>query len=587
MKNVITLLFLLINLNLYSQATLSIEIIAKEGDAVGTSFLENIRNPVTNPQGQVGFTFERTDGVDGMWFDDAPIFNEMQDVNVGGSFEGSSGIGTGGFFLISPKFNNADAVYNQDGLVLVKNTQAPGFDVGLSTTFHSRPFMSGDNNNYWIAGLNFTGGTSTEDRVLYQLVNNVPTPVYSSNDLVVEGFAVNRGSSGIDFDFFVSNNNQHLIQILGLNTGSSTNDNVVVLNGTTIVAREASPTNITGHNWDNFDVMTINNDGDYLFTGNTDGNSSEDEFIAFNGNIVIQEGDTLAGIPLESLTLNSVSLNDAGTVGFVLRANNQEHFFISDLQDVKGNARLIASVGDSLDVNNDGVVDFTITDFKGSTSFGNSLDLSDHDFAFLELDILPIAPSTKIEAIVKFFFNQCPLQITLNNRTDDFNSTVNRKAERITATNVIGANAQTSYEAANEIQLLPGFTVAAGAEFTASISTCENTINIISNAPVENRTAESQNETQSFQSADLQLNAFPNPTNGDTKIYIELPSPTTLSIQLFDQIGKLLQQLLPQQEKSAGAFQLEIPISQLPIGMNYIILQTTDSRVVRKLIRIR
>jgi len=72
------------------------------------------------------------------------------------------------------------------------------------------------------------------------------------------------------------------------------------------------------------------------------------------------------------------------------------------------------------------------------------------------------------------------------------------------------------------------------------------------------------------------LNVFPNPTNVNTEIHVELPNPTTLNIQLFDQNGKLLQQLLPQQEKSAGEFQMDIPISQIPIGMNYIILQTID-----------
>ncbi|MFK7936054.1 MAG: hypothetical protein AB8G22_21250, partial [Saprospiraceae bacterium] len=221
MKNfIIFIAAIFISIYGHTQATLSLEVIAIEGDFVDTTFFSSFNNPTTNPQGQVGFSFTRVDEIDSMWFDDAPVFNANQDTNVDGTFERSSGIGSDGKFLIGPSFDDADAVYNQDGLILVKDTQAPGFEEGVNTTFHSRPFMSGDDNVYWIAGLNFTGGTSSEDRVLYQLVNDVPIPVYSSNDLVIAGFPLKNGGAGLDFDFIVSNNNQHLIQVMKIETGS-------------------------------------------------------------------------------------------------------------------------------------------------------------------------------------------------------------------------------------------------------------------------------------------------------------------------------------------------------------------------------
>ncbi|MFK7932068.1 MAG: 3-coathanger stack domain-containing protein, partial [Saprospiraceae bacterium] len=214
-------------------------------------------------------------------------------------------------------------------------------------------------------------------------------------------------------------------------------------------------------------------------------------------------------------------------------------------------------------------------------------DLSDHDFAFLEVDVLPIGEDTDLEAIVKFFFNECPLQLTLNNETDDFNSTVNRKAERIVAANAIGVNANVTYEAATEIHLQAGFSVAASAEFTATISDCENAMPTIHNDLVETRTDDPQNDFQPLHTTSFKFNVFPNPTTTDTQILIQLPSSTNLNISLFAQSGKLLQQLLPSQEKNAGAFHLNIPIAQLPIGMNYVVLQTEEERIVRKVIRVQ
>jgi hypothetical protein len=448
-------------------------IVVQEGDSVGVAIIDNFNNPLTNEEGQVGFSFGLDNGDDGMWSDAAPIHLNSSDPALSG-IEFSSGIGNNGNFIISPSYNGADAVYGQDGLIAEEDTQAEGFPSGVNTTFHSRPFMLGEDIAYWIAGLNFDGGTSSQERALYKLSSaGVQTPVYYSSDtagLLIGGFR----ADGLDFDFYVSDNDQHIIQVIDLNTGSTTDDLALVLNGTTILAKEGSPSNIAGHNWDNFDNMSINNNGDYVFSGDTDGATTSDEFIALNGMIVIQEGDTLDGIELTSpLFIRNVSINDFGKIGFVLSANSLETFFESDINDVAGNAKAIATVGDSLDINNDGLADFIVDDFNGGS--GVSLDLSEHNHAFLELDITRIGTSISNEAMVKFNLD-CPELITLQNGGGDINSAipVYAEADTITASNVIGVGANVGYDALTEVNLLAGFEVAIGILFEARIDGCGN-----------------------------------------------------------------------------------------------------------------
>jgi hypothetical protein len=70
-----------------------------------------------------------------------------------------------------------------------------------------------------------------------------------------------------------------------------------------LVAQEGSPApGGGGDNWATFDITSINNAGDYLFTGNTDGATSMDEYIAFNAAIVVREGQTLDGVTLTGAT---------------------------------------------------------------------------------------------------------------------------------------------------------------------------------------------------------------------------------------------------------------------------------------------
>ena len=96
----------------------------------------------------------------------------------------------------------------------------------------------------------------------------------------------------------------------------STADGIVLLDGMPIASgagflREGDPAPGTGANWDNFDFLDINALGDTLITGDLDGSSDTDEFVAYNGQILFSELDTVGGVTLDG-GIESADLNDSG-----------------------------------------------------------------------------------------------------------------------------------------------------------------------------------------------------------------------------------------------------------------------------------
>ncbi|MEM6392270.1 MAG: PEP-CTERM sorting domain-containing protein [Planctomycetota bacterium] len=105
------------------------------------------------------------------------------------------------------------------------------------------------------------------------------------------------------------------IIVADVDTGASTNDDLVLLNNAPVASGagnikegdDATPNGGVG-NWDNFDFVDINSDGNWILTGDTAGDSNQDEFLAFNGQVVVKQGDTISegdvGAAIEAAVLN-------------------------------------------------------------------------------------------------------------------------------------------------------------------------------------------------------------------------------------------------------------------------------------------
>ncbi len=373
-------------------------LVLKAGDTVGASTVSTLNPPFTDANGKVGFLGTMADADRFIWHDTGPVwFNSDETVEVLTGGEGTMGIGNNAEFIYSPSISGSDGVWGQNGQIAVENVQAPDLPRGWNSTFHSRPQMSDDGTAHWVAGFDDTGGTATKGRVLYsQAPGGSPLVVIRSDD-VIDGQVIDR-PSGVDFDYQFSGDGLHHASVILVDTGSTTNDGRVYIDGS-FVAAETAPSG-SGDNWDNFDIVSINNNGNYIFTGDTDGATTSDEFVAYNGAIVVREGDTLDGVLLASgFALRAASINDLDQVAHMWGGTAGEHLFFGDASNLAASVELLA-VGDTIDVDGDTIADYLITDFNASSGIAPGLDLAEDGVVYLEVDIEPVGGGTAIEAII-------------------------------------------------------------------------------------------------------------------------------------------------------------------------------------------
>jgi hypothetical protein len=374
-------------------------IVLKEGDALAGSTVSTLNAPFTDGNGEVSFVIGLADNARVIWHGTGAIFHSgdaAPDALTGG--EGTHGVGNAGQFIYSPSFNGNDAVYSNAGKLVADGDAAPNIS-GQFITFASRPQMRANGTALWVSGLSTTSGGTSTGRALYSMsdVSNLATatPLLRTGDEILPGRTIT--AAGVGFDYWISDNGNHHIHGL-IVTGATASDNLVWVNGS-VVAQEGSSTG-QGDNWANFDLMSVNDSGNYLFTGDTAGATATDEFIAYNGAIVLREGTTVDGLQLGS-AVNAASINDNGQVAFIWTTASPtgEALFLGDADNLAA-AIVLLAVGDVLDVTGDSIGDYTVTDFVASNGISPGLDFAEDGMVYAELDLVPVGGGTEFEAIV-------------------------------------------------------------------------------------------------------------------------------------------------------------------------------------------
>lgn len=379
-------------------------VVLQEGDEPqGVSApVSTISPPFINGAGQVGFAGSLVRGERFLWLgDDVRWLNSNETGVVLDGAEGAIGISDDGGFIYSPTVDGDDAVYTHNGVLLVEGDPAPQFPAGVTVTFNSSPAMTNDGQAFWIAGVNESGGTSTQKRVMYTASDASPATierVLAGGD-IIDGLRIEN--VGIEFTYQTSGDGNHMIQTLDAATGSSSNDSIMVVDGR-IVARESFPVSGTyGEAWQNFDDLSINNAGNYLFSGDSDSVTAKDEFVAYNSAIVMRESDNVDGIDLvPGSAVRAVSLNNLNQAMVIWAVGSTDMvFFACDAVNMLRSARAVLRTGDTVDVDGDGLPDATITDFNASAAARHRL-LTDDGRMYLEVD-LDYGDGTDLEAIIQ------------------------------------------------------------------------------------------------------------------------------------------------------------------------------------------
>ena len=377
-------------------AVVPAQVVLRTGDSPTGPVVVDVHGAVVNDAGDAGFIVDLDDGDHLFWLGAAPIWEGSDDlVNVLDNVEtpvGSNGLGN---FVYAPDINGIDGIYTDSGPLAIAGDPAVGHPPGAIYTFHRRPSMTADGAVYWQAGVDLDGG-GTDVLTFYRSPDGTPGSIerlLSAGDLVGLLIVDDSGGGtdgGIDSDYHVSEDGSHRIHVLNME-GPSTQDGIVWVDGG-VAMREGDATG-GGDNWDNFDLVSINNAGNYLVTGNTDGAVGSDEFIAYNGTIGIREGDIVGGVALQtSASLRFAAINDSNQAAFSwgyqsVAGFREAVFFSCNAADLGASSLPVLTTDeDTIDVDGDMIGDFVVDEIVTSTVVSPKV-MGNSPFIYAELDL--------------------------------------------------------------------------------------------------------------------------------------------------------------------------------------------------------
>jgi hypothetical protein len=291
------------------------------------------------------------------------------------SFESFYGMGNNGELCYSALGTGGpaggfDSVFLDNTPIAVEGDPAPGY-AGRFWSFGSRPGVTGSGVPYWVGGLTNSVGGSTQIRGLW--ISAAVSEVLLGTKIYT-GFPFALGATNSPtFDYRFSAEATHHIAPVLMNSGSTAHDGAMLMDKASIVlggnmVREqtvvpASIGGVPGELWANFDFCGVTESGQYFFTGDTQPNTVDDEFILKNGNILYREGQILDGETLSGL-IEGAYMNENGDIAYIwdIKANTIEALYVND--------DLVLVEMDPIDITGDGIVDANtrIRDFTGISS---------------------------------------------------------------------------------------------------------------------------------------------------------------------------------------------------------------------------
>lgn len=383
--------------------------------------ITGINTPFTDTDGKIGFTGTTTETGGTakvfIFYDGGSVFtaeDALPDFTLTGR-ESTMGVGAGGKFVYSPSINGNDGIWSHAGYVVSDGDPAPGIP-GKFIAFASRPIYLGENQFAFVGGTSDTPTSGTNGRVVYKGTFGPSGPptlevVHKTGD-VVAGETLRFTTPGMSFNYDLSDNGEHVIHILGIESLSTRS--VVLLNDG-FIARpgELIPYSQYEEAYENFAGVGVNDAGRWIIFGDSSNLSetSSDGFLAFNGESILHENDTIDGIFLQTpASVRVASVNNNDQVGHIWAYTTPsgviETLFIAEGADLSA-SRKIVSTGDQLDTNGDGIADYTVMDLTESTVVSPGMDLAEDGRIATQILVRAIGSTTNVEGVFAFCFENC------------------------------------------------------------------------------------------------------------------------------------------------------------------------------------
>lgn len=295
------------------------------------------------------------------------------------SFESFWGMGAGGVSCYSPSseledgsITGLDGVWIDDTPVAVEEMV---FDYlpGYWFSFGSRPGCTEDGIPYFVGGITDTQGGSTDLRGLFYGFD--AEPLFLGGDLL-PGLPAALTGSGISFDFRFSKFGTHYIAEVTMETGDTGTNTAYVFDGEGLLidgqlVQEGMPVpesagGFPGENWSGFDFTSVTESGDYMFTGDTSGATTEDEFVCINGMVLIREGKVIGDLTVMG-SIEGAFMNEDGDYVVIWDVDLPTG---ENVEAMIFNGEVVLKEGDIIDVDGDGVPDpgAVVDNFTGISS---------------------------------------------------------------------------------------------------------------------------------------------------------------------------------------------------------------------------
>jgi hypothetical protein len=267
-----------------------------------------------------------------------------------------------------------DSVWLMDTVVAIEEEVYPN-EPGFWWSFGSRPSATRDGVPYFVGGITDEQGGSTDNRGLFYGFDN---QVIIIGGMMIPGLPdpVVPGSAAVSFDYRYSAYGSHFIAEIATDTGSTANDNSMVYDGALLLidglpVTEGSPVpesigGLPGENWDNFDYCGVTEDGQWMFTGDTDADAAVDEIVVISGMIALREGDVVDGLPLSG-SIESGYMNEDGDWVVIWDVDLPDG---TNVEAMIVNGEVVLMAGMPVDYDGDGVIDpdAVLDSFTGTAS---------------------------------------------------------------------------------------------------------------------------------------------------------------------------------------------------------------------------
>jgi hypothetical protein len=282
--------------------------------------------------------------------------------------------------------------------------------------------------------------------------------------------------------------------------------------------------------------------------------------VAAGGYAVIAlNGNTGCGASVADYTINTFGLRNSG-----------------DVLSLFCDGTLIDEVDFSVGFS---IVEGEALNFNADLLDGTNDDIENDDpnnWCLATTDCTPNELGTPGLANTSCSVSNCPTDLTdadLLDGTGNIPDGSYQAANDITTSGIVVSGATVVLDAGNSITLTDGFTAESGSTFTAMIGGCSATAPAL--PAVEARSTTSHLEA---------IRIYPNPVRQQGVIEVDLSTATTVTAQLFDLNGRLLQTLLPTQSMTAGQHDINYSVAHIAAGTYFVQLQLNGTRQMRKLV---